>query len=435
MKKLFKIAGYFFLLVALSYGTKLIIDLSQRVNTLEEKLGGKSKLLWNEKSAVEKVRKSVVRVVGGESEGSGFSVKKGGFILTNFHVIEFEPSPKVILPDNTFETARVIMADKDVDLAVVKIEKDLPVVPLADLKKLEPAEELLAIGFPFGGQLPGESFVAKGSLSARRKSKTAGIEYIETTIVLMPGMSGGPMVNIGGEVVGINTAGISSGGMGIAISVDSIRQKWLEMAKSKDPLKDVQKTVFEPNKNELEAVRAFYNYLKVRKLEKAFGLLSEHFVRGYSFEQWSLGYRPLLDTSIVLSRSDKKIAHRINIKLTTKDLVGDEIVYKYFEGYWDVRKIDGKWLLWHPKIKEVKDPDEAWFIDKDFLEAMEEFSKTHEDWNTYAHDMYQLSLEPGNEDLSLQRLYDMVREKSETTKRPMSTTSNKFGTLTAVNEL
>lgn len=52
---------------------------------------------------------------------------------------------------------------------------------------------------------------------------------------------------------------------------------------------------------------------------------------------------------------------RINIKLSTKDLVEGEIVYKYFEGYWDAQKVDGTWLLWDPEIKEVEEPNGGWF--------------------------------------------------------------------------
>ena len=207
----------------------------------------------------------------------------------------------------------------------------------------------MAIGYPLGGDLSGESSVTRGAFSRHTKDKQDGVQYVLTDMTLVSGISGGPMVNICGEVVGINTAGLSEGGMGIAISSDSILEKCRQMPASKDPLKDVQKTIFEPNKNALEAVRAFYNYLKARKLEKAFELLSDNFAKGYSFEDWAKGYQPLLDTSIVIIKSDKKIANRIHVKLSTKDLVEDEIIYKHFEGYWDVRQITGKWLLWNPK--------------------------------------------------------------------------------------
>lgn len=340
-------------------GTQLK-DTSARLAKIENKLGGSEKISCKEKESIEKVRQSVVRIIGGEAEGSGFAIKSGGLILTNFHVIEFEPSPKVILPDNSFESAEVLMADKNADLAIVKINKELPVISWGEPTELDPAEELLAIGFPLGGQLSGEASVNKGALSGRRRSKDVGIEYLQTDTTLNPGVSGGPMINICGEVVGINTAGLS--GLGLGISSDSIKQKWLEMATSEDPLADVQKIEFAPEKSSLEAVRAFYNYLKARKLDKAFGLLSDNFKKGYDFDYWKKGYEPLLDTTVIKIKDDKDSKDRVLVKLSTKDLVDDEIVYKYFEGYWDVKDIDGRWLLWDPEIKEV-DPDFLWFYE------------------------------------------------------------------------
>src|SRR3990167_6764846 len=108
-------------------------ELSNRIQRIENKLGGSERIACNEKDTVEKVRRSVVRVVGGGGEGSGFAIQKGGFILTNFYVIDSEPAPKIILPNNTFETGEVIMADKDADLAVIKIKKVLPALRFAHL--------------------------------------------------------------------------------------------------------------------------------------------------------------------------------------------------------------------------------------------------------------------------------------------------------------
>ena len=398
-------------IAAFAYTGYELSRLSNRIQKIENKLGGPRKIACSEKDTVEKIRQSVVRVVGGESEGSGFAIQKGGFILTNFHVIDSEPSPKIILPDNTFETGQVIMADKSADLAVIKIKRDLPAVSLVRIDEVSPAEELLAIGYPLGGSLSGESFIIRGSFSRCTKDKENGVKYLLTDMTLISGISGGPMVNICGEVVGVNTAGLFLGGMGMAISSDSIIEKCHQMSASKEPLKDVKKAVFEPNKNALEAVRAFYNYLKARRLEKAFELLSENFVKGHTFGYWAEGYRPLLDTTIVIIKPDKEIVNRINVKLSTKDLIDGEIVYKYFEGYWDVRQINGKWLLWSPRIREVKDPDEDWATDQDKKKEIEEFAKTHEDFEKYWPKMYKIWQQPGNEDLSLQELYDKAKEK------------------------
>ena len=335
--------------------------LTQKIDLIEKKLGGSKKINCNEKDTIDKIRRSVVRIVGGEAEGSGFAIQSGGIILTNFHVIEFEPSPKVVLPDNTFETAEILMADKNSDLAVIKITRDLPVISWGVPSALDPAEELLAIGFPLGGALSGEASVNKGSLAGRRRSMDVGIEYLQTNITYTGGVSGGPMVNICGEVMGVNTAGLA--GLGMAISADSARQKWVEMSMSDDPLKDIQKIAFNDTESGEFAVATFYNYLKVRKLNKAFELLSDNYKAGISYTTWKKGYAPLLDTSIIKVLDDEEIENRVNLKITTKDLVDGEIVYKYFEGYWIVKNIDGKWRLWDPEIKEITDPSWIWFYE------------------------------------------------------------------------
>src|SRR3989338_4138230 len=411
MKNILKVFLAILLVAAFSYTGYEISRLSDRIQRIENKLGGPRKIASNEKDAVEKVRRSVVRIIGGEGEGSGFAIQKGGVILTNFHVIEYESNPKVIFPDNTFETARIVMADRDADLAIIKIKRDLPALKLANLDELSPAEDILSIGYPLGGDLPCESTVIRGTFSRFIKDKKIGVKYLQTGMTMVGGMSGGPMVNTYGEVVGINTSGLVLGGMGIAISSDSIKEKCRQMSASQDPLKDVQKTIFEPDKNALEAVRAFYNYIKARSLEKAFELLSDNFVKGSPFEQWAWGYRPQLDPTIVIINPDKKVTNRINVKLSTKDLIDDEIVYKYFEGYWDVRLIDGKWLLWQQKIREVIDPDRDWFIDQDLKKEFEELAKAHKDFEKYLPKMYEISQEPGNEELTLLELYDKAKKE------------------------
>ena len=342
------------------YGNTKIQTLNNRLEKIETKLGGPKRINCNEPESVAKIRPSVVRVVGGEGEGSGFSIGNG-LILTNFHVIEFEPSPKVIFLDNAFETAEIIMANKDSDLAILKIEKELPVISWGDPANLQYGEELLMMGYPFGGDLSGEATLKKGYLSSTRYSKDAGIWYVQTDATINPGMSGGPMVNICGEVVGINTLGTS--GMGFAIASNSIKEKWLEMSSSKDSLKDIKRIAFDDTTSAEFAVATFYNYLKVRKLEKAFELLSDNFKEGHGFDYWKQGYASLLDTTVIIIGENKDKKDRVDVKLATKDMVDDEIVYKYFEGYWDVRNIDGKWRLWEPKIKEVGNPDYMWFYE------------------------------------------------------------------------
>src|SRR3989344_3652072 len=135
------------------------------------------------------------------------------------------------------------------------------------------------------------------------------------------------------------------------------------MSTSDDSTKDINKVVFDDTTSAEFAFSTFYNYLKVLKLEKAFEILSDNFKGGHGFDYWKQGYESLLDTTVIKIEEDKDIKNRVNIKISTKNMVDGEIVYKYFEGYWDVRNINGKWRLWDPEIKEVAEPDYFWYFE------------------------------------------------------------------------
>lgn len=336
-------------------------EVEQRFGPIEQKLGGVSRLACTETAAVEKVRPSVVRIVGGESEGSGFSAS-GDYILTNFHVIEFEPSPKVIFPDNSFENATIVMADKDADIALLKVEKALAPIEWRGPEPLEAGEPLLAVGFPLGGTLPGESSVTRGIFSGRRHDKTTNVDYFQIDGTLNPGMSGGPMVDICGRMVGMSSAGIS--GLGLAISAQTISGSWSTNETEPEKIEGITKLSFEPERGPVEAVRAFYNYLKVRNLEKAYALLDEHYPHGDGgFEEWKQGYATMLDTSAIKLEPVQGKENIVFVKLAAKDLVDDEIVYSYFEGTIEARQIEGEWHLWDASIKRVENPDYAWLYE------------------------------------------------------------------------
>jgi len=386
-------------------------EITAKIGRIEAKLSESPSIEDAEWETVQNARRSVVRIIGGESEGSGFAIKEGGFIITNYHVIQFEPSPKVILPDNTFQIGNVIMVDRAADLAVIKIAKNLEPISLADSDALKLTDDLIAVGFPLGGAIMGDASLCKGVFSGKRTLDGADVEYIQTDMTFVEGMSGGPMINSDGEAVGIVTSGVYSGGIGFAVSADTMRDRWIEINSFEDYAHDIQRFQFRPNESPLEAVRAFYNYLKIRKLEKAFELLSQNFVQGYSFEHWQRGYQPLLDTTVISIYRDFVIKNRIKIKLATKDLVGEEIIYKYFEGYWDVRKIDGKWLLWDPEIRQVFEPDNDWFDPRvDLMKEIDAFADTHERFNELSPTIMKLREDSANNSLTMQELYDLAIE-------------------------
>ncbi|MDH6590870.1 serine protease Do [Variovorax sp. TBS-050B] len=150
--------------------------------------------------------------------GSGFILSADGYVMTNAHVIEDASEILVTLTDKREFKAKLIGADKRSDVAVVKIEATgLPVVKVGDISKLRVGEWVMAIGSPFGL----ENTVTAGIVSAKQRDTGDLVPLIQTDVAINPGNSGGPLINLRGEVVGINSQIYSrSGGyMGISFSI------------------------------------------------------------------------------------------------------------------------------------------------------------------------------------------------------------------------
>jgi serine protease Do len=149
------------------------------------------------------------------SLGSGVIVNKNGFILTNDHVIDQASKIQVAIDgDPNHYNAHVIGTDKDTDIAVIKIDAnhDLPVAKLGNSDGVQVGDWVLAFGSPFGLN----STVTAGIISAKDRSMNGDRQFqrfIQTDAAINPGNSGGPLVNMAGEVIGINTA-IYTGGRG-----------------------------------------------------------------------------------------------------------------------------------------------------------------------------------------------------------------------------
>ena len=188
-------------------------------------------------NAVEKVSKSVVniasvrmvqdqlfRVFPIEGVGSGIVIDDKGYILTNNHVVDQAHKLKVTLTDGNVFSGIVVGTDRTTDLAVVKLDskESLPVVLLGNSDELKIGQIVIAIGNPFG--LTGGPTVTAGIVSALNRSlqlENGILELIQTDAAINPGNSGGPLLNIQGEVVGINFAGLQ-GGVGFAIPSNTV---------------------------------------------------------------------------------------------------------------------------------------------------------------------------------------------------------------------
>ena len=150
--------------------------------------------------------------------GSGFILTTDGFIMTNAHVVEGADEVLVTLTDKREFKARIVGADKRTDVAVVKIQATgLPAVRVGDVSRLKVGEWVMAIGSPFGL----DNTVTAGIVSAKQRDTGDYLPFIQTDVAINPGNSGGPLINMRGEVVGINSQIYSrSGGfMGISFAI------------------------------------------------------------------------------------------------------------------------------------------------------------------------------------------------------------------------
>jgi serine protease Do len=150
--------------------------------------------------------------------GSGFIISADGFVMTNAHVVEGADEVYVTLTDKREYKAKIIGADKRTDVALVKIEgTNLPRLAMGDSNKIRVGEWVIAIGSPFGL----DNTVTAGIVSAKARDTGEYLPLIQTDVAVNPGNSGGPLINMRGEVIGINSQIYSrSGGyMGISFAV------------------------------------------------------------------------------------------------------------------------------------------------------------------------------------------------------------------------
>jgi len=148
-------------------------------------------------------------------EGSGFLLSPDGLLMTNAHVIAGAAEVYVTLTDKREFKAKIIGADERTDIALVKIDASgLPYLRVGDVSRLRVGEWVLAIGSPFGL----ENSVTAGIVSAKQRETGSDVPFIQTDVAVNPGNSGGPLINVRGEVVGINSQILSPVGSFVGVS-------------------------------------------------------------------------------------------------------------------------------------------------------------------------------------------------------------------------
>ena len=269
------------------------------------------------------------------SLGSGFIIDKKGFVVTNNHVIQDADQIKVKLGGDTEYDAEVVGRDANTDLALLKIKtgKDLPFLKLGDSDKLEIGQWVVAIGSPFGL----ERTVTAGIVSAKGRVIGSGPydNFIQTDASINPGNSGGPLINMQGEVVGINTAIIAAGrGIGFAIPVN-LAEKIIVQLKSEG---EVTRGWLGVAIQDLTSEMAEYYGLKDRK-----GVLVADVFKGDPADE--AGIQP---KDIILEVNDNQIETSRELTAMIADLkVGEDAKVEVFR--------NGKIKTFHIKLAKRDD--------------------------------------------------------------------------------
>lgn len=188
----------------------------------EEFIKLKSSVSSDFSEITEELIKSVVTISTDVGQGSGFFIANGGYLITNYHVLKGASAAGIYTYDGKVHAVSSIGQDINMDVALLKIEKDYPELKLADSDKIVQAEKVLAIGNPYGLSFS----VSEGIVSATNRIGPNGLNvYIQTTAELNSGNSGGPLINKNKEVIGINNFKLSeSEGLGFALESNYIKE-------------------------------------------------------------------------------------------------------------------------------------------------------------------------------------------------------------------
>jgi len=203
------------------------------ISKLEQKVANVQISSQDFSTVVEQVLPAVVSVHTDIAQGSGVIVSSSGFIVTNYHVIAGGRFIRATTYDNKDYTAEVVGYDVEADIAVLKIEGSFERLEFADSDKLIVGQRVIALGNPFGLSFS----VTEGIISATNRKATNGYEYLQIDVPINPGNSGGPLVDINGEIVGINNFKIQSGeGLGFAIESNTVSKKYSQIKEEYDLL-------------------------------------------------------------------------------------------------------------------------------------------------------------------------------------------------------
>ena len=320
---------------------ELIVTNGNHAETIGETIGVVKSYDYSLMDIFEKSEESVVQVnvLRGESDGgmgSGFVYSEDGYVITNQHVVRDAQKVTVTFLDGESYIGEVIGTDQDLDIAVVKVSPSntyLQPIKIGDSSKLKVGERIAAIGNPFG--LSGSMTSGIVSQIGRLLPQESGYsipDVIQTDAAINPGNSGGPLINMKGEVVGINTAIQSAtgefSGIGFAVPSNTVKKVvpvLIENGEFKHPWMGISGTDVDPELAEVRGLKSSKGFLVVSVIEESPAELAG--LLGVTETKEMDGREFALDGDIILA-IDGKTVRKISdilVHLQREKSIGDDM--------------------------------------------------------------------------------------------------------------
>lgn len=339
------------LLVAL-----LLLSLTFNLDFISENIGLDNVGCFFTLKNADSPSRRIVRIVGDQSEGSGFFINNRQ-VITNFHVIDGEPSPKVIFPDTTFETPVYMSHSLEHDLALLTLPTDHPdlAFEISDYQ-LDPEinDPVFAYGYAGGTKLLGDPTVLRGRYIAHREFIDGTGTYLQTDLNLIQGMSGGPLTDYCGRVVGVNTLGTA--GMSMHIPIDLVKDNIPTFTTT-----NITKVDLHPERSPVDAVASYYTYLRLRRMDDAYSLLSAHYQANAEKSEWKNRFYNIISVQLYSVTSVPRSPSDVSVRFATRTWTLGKPAEQYYEGTWSTVWEDDTYKLVRSKILEVSDPPYEWF--------------------------------------------------------------------------
>lgn len=300
------------------------------------------------KSDAVKARESVAYIYGKSGSGSGFWVEPTT-VLTNNHVVRYNSDLKARDFDGTERNARVIATDTVRDLALLEVGGE-SVTPLEwETENVKIADEVYALGYPENLDIT----VTKGIVSALKQDSHDDRMYIQTDSAINRGNSGGPLVNLCGKVVGVNTSALPGAqNVGFAIWSDQVQKRVREMLETSKKATITEQANGYPS-DQAEVVAMYYDTLYEGDLERAYGFYSRARKGRLPYENWKKGF----ERTVFIRFKSVEITdnpNRVRASFSTTELGdGYHWITNEFSGEWTLVREDNRWKLDESNIKEI----------------------------------------------------------------------------------